>query len=211
MAALPGYGGAVYYAAQTSTSMTNEACTDAGDQLNYTITDTAKRLMDDTATTVVQKDTAGNGVFVTQTAYTINYAIGTITFTSAIGASDVVRVSTGKYFTATQVAEAHEWSLDIEKSLEDDTVFGDTWETSIPVMGKASGSVKLHWADASFLTQLASTTPRLVMVLYVATSGSKRYQFYALLSKDGISAAVKGLVEESIDFTSTGPVNYVAG
>lgn len=207
MAGLAGYKGRVYFGAQTSTTFTNEAMTDAGDDTTFTITNAAKSMWDDTASFTIQKDTAGNGVFVTQTALTIDYAIGRVRFDSAIGASDVVRAS-GKFFTKTAVAEAHEWSLEVERALEDDSAFGDTWETFVPVLGKGSGSVKLHWLDASWRTQLASTTPRLVLALYVDYDNNKRYEFGALLNKDGVSAAVKGLVEEELGFQSTGRVFY---
>lgn len=207
MAGIAGYKARVYFGAQTSTSFTNEAMTDAGDDITFTITDATKSMWDDTASFTVEKDTAGNGTFVAQTALTIDYAIGRVRFDSAIGASDVVRVS-GKYFTKTVVAEAHEWSLDVERALESDTAFGDSWETLIPVLGKGSGSIKLHWLDDSWRTQLASATPRLVLALFVDYDNNKRYEFGALLNKDGIGAAAKGLVEEELGFTSTGRVFY---
>lgn len=208
MAGLAGYGGSVYYGAQTSTSFSNEAMTDAGDDTTFTITDATKSMWDDTAALTVEKDTAGNGVFVAQasTLYTVHWAIGRVVFLSAIGASDVVRVS-GKYFTKTQVARAKEWSLDIERSVEEDTEFGSSWETSIAVQGKGSGTVKLNWASG-WLAQLSSTTPRLVMSLRV--DSTKRYEFVALLSKDGVSANVKGLVEEELGFMSADRVHYLA-
>lgn len=175
----------------------------------FTITDAAKSMWDDTASFTVQKDTAGNGTFVTQAAstYTIDYAIGRVTFLSAIGASDVVRVS-GKYFTKTLAARAKEWTLDIEKILEDDSEFGSAWESYLPILGKASGTVKLNWASGWF-AQLSQTTPRMVLSLQVSTAENRAYEFQCLLQKQGVSAAVKGLVEEELNFQSVGPVSYM--
>lgn len=203
---IAGYGGAVYYGAQTSTSFTEEAMTDAGDDTVFTITDATKSMWDDTATTTVEVDDGG-GYDVVTSGFTINYAIGRVTFDAALGASDTVRVS-GKYFTKTQVARAKEWTLDIEKSMEDDTEFGSAWESSLAILGKGSGSVKLNWASG-WLAQLASSTPRIVMSLFVSTSADQAYEFVALLSKQGVSASVKGLVEEELSFQSVGPVNYM--
>ncbi len=210
MPGIAGYGGAVYYGAQTSTSFTNEAMTEqAGDNTNFIITDATKSMWDDTATTTIQKDTAGNGVFVTQTDLVINHAIGKVTFNTAIGASDVVRASAGKYFTKTQVARAKEWSLDIERNVEEDTEFGSAWESNLPILGKGSGSVKLNYANSTWFTQITSATPRLVLALFVDYTALKSYEFTALLSKQGIGASVKGLLEEELNFTSSGFVNYV--
>lgn len=209
MAGLAGYGGAVYYGAQTSTTFTNAAMTETTADTVFTITDATKSMWDDTASFTVEKDTAGNGVFVTQAAstYSINYAIGRVTFLSAIGASDVVRVS-GKYFTKTQAARAKEWSLDIERMLETDSEFGASWETNLPILGKASGSVKLNWASGWF-AQLSQTAPRMVLALFVSTSAAQSYEFQCLLQKQGVGAQVAGLVEEELGFQSVGPVNFM--
>lgn len=206
MAGLPGYGGAVYYGAQTSSSFTEEAMTDAGDDTTFTITDATKSMWDDTASFTVEVDDGG-GYDPVASGFTINYAIGRVVFDEALGATDTVRVS-GKYFTKTEVARAKEWSLDIEKALEDDTEFGSSWESSIPILGKASGSVKVNWA-AGWFAQLSSTTPRIVLSLQVSTANAISYEFQALLAKQGVSASVKGLVEEELAFQSVGPVNYM--
>lgn len=207
MAGLPGYGGAVYLAAQTSTSLTNEACTNSGDDTTYQVTNGAKRLLDDSATTTVQLNPLGVGAWGVVTNYTIDYATGRVTFDAANNPADTIRFSTAKYFTATEAARAKEWTLDIERAVEDDTEFGSSWETSLATLGKASGSVKLNWS-AGNLAQIASTTPRFVIQLFVDEANTKRYQFYALLSKDGVSANVKSLVEEELAFQSAGKVSY---
>jgi hypothetical protein len=47
-----------------------------------------------------------------------------------------------------------------------------------------------------------------VVVLYTDTTQNMRYEFYALLNKDAVSAAVGGLVEEEVAFQSVGQVHY---
>ena len=210
MPGLAGYGGAVVFGAQASTPFTNEAMTETVTDTVFTVTDAARSMWDDTAAFVVQKDTAGNGTFITQPAsgYTINHAIGRVTFAVAIGGSDIVRVSAGSFFTKTTVARAREWSLDVERQLEEDTELGSAWETFLPILGKGSGSVKLNW-ESGWFAQMMSTTPRIVLSLQVSTAAAQSYEFTALLSKNGINAGVKGLVDEEFTFQSVGPVNYL--
>lgn len=207
MAGIAGYDGAVYFGAQTSTSFSNEAMTDAGDDTTFTITDASKSMWDDTATTTVEVDDGG-GYDVVTSGFTINYAIGRVVFDAALGASHTVRVS-GKYFTKTQVARAKAWTLDIERSLVDDTEFGSAWESVKPITGKASGTVKLNWQNGAWRTQLASTTPRVVLALFTDYSELLSYEFVALLDKNTIAASVQSILEEDIAFRAAGPVNYV--
>ena len=209
MAGLAGYKGDLYVGAQTSTTFTNEAMSEPlADNLLFQVTNAAKSMWDDTAVTTVQRD-QGTGTWIAATAgtYEIDYAIGRVRFLTALGASEAVRVS-GKYFTKTKVAGAKEWSLDIERSIEDDTEFGSAWETGVAVLGKGAGSVKLNWQNAAWMTQIASTTPRLVLALYTDYANNRRYEFGALLTKDSVGASVKGLLEEDLAFQSTGRIFY---
>ena len=202
---LKGYNGAVYIAAQTSLTLTNEACTDSGDDTTFYVTNAAKRYLDDTAAFTVEVDDGGG--WDPAPSYTLQHAGGVIVFDSPLGAGDIVRIS-GAYLPVAQVARATEWSLDIEKSIEQDTEFGSSWESNVMLLGKASGSFKGNWQNGTWFTQLKSTTPRMVVVLYTDTTQNMRYEFMALLNKDSVAAAVAGLVEEEVAFQSVGQVHY---
>lgn len=208
MAGIAGYKGAVYQASGTSTTFTNEACTDSGDHTIYTITSTTKCMWDDLTAVTVQVQTHGAGGWNTVTNYTADYVGGVITFTGALNSDDLVRVS-GKYFTITQVATARKWTLDIERNTVDDSVLGDAWEKPAYVQGKASGQIELQWADAAWLTALAPATyAKLIFRLYVDYANTKRYEFYTGLTKDSVVTDTGALVEESIAFTPWGRVYY---
>lgn len=111
---------------------------------------------------------------------------------------------------ANVILELSEWSVDIERGLEEDTEFADTWESNVATIGKWSGSLKGNWgADATQqgLLQsghLAGTT--IALRLYV--NASNYYAGNCYITKMGPSATVKGLVEVSFDFTGTGALAY---
>lgn len=205
MAGIAGWRGAVYQASGSSTTFTNEATTDAGDHLTYTITNAAKRMWDDTASFTVERQVGGMGGWTTMTNVTIDYVGGVITFASANGATDVIRVS-GKYFTITEVARAKKWTLDIEVNTEDESEFGDGWEEPAILQGKASGSITLNWADDAWLPD--PTAGKTVLVLYTHYVNAYRYELYARLTKDGLPVEVGSLINEELAFTATGEAYY---
>lgn len=108
------------------------------------------------------------------------------------------------------VLEMGEWSLDLERATEEDTEFGDTWESVVSTLGKASASVKGRWdmtgtQQAALQTALlngTTITPRLY------TDSTHYYSGTAYVTKITPSANVKGLVEVDVSIQFTGAVTY---
>lgn len=108
------------------------------------------------------------------------------------------------------ILEMGEWSLDVERAIEDDTEFGDTWEAGVSTIGKWSASIKGRWGvdgTQQGLLQtghLAGTT--VALRLYV--NASNYYSGNAYVTKISPSATVKGLVEIEYSFQGTGALAY---
>lgn len=108
------------------------------------------------------------------------------------------------------ILELSEWSADIERAIEDDTEFGDTWEASVATIGKGGGSLKGRWgADGTQQGALQTAVlngTTVALRLYV--NASNYYSGTAYITKLGPSATVKGLVEVEFSFQFTGAVTY---
>lgn len=108
------------------------------------------------------------------------------------------------------ILEMGEWNADIERAVEDDTEFGDTWESGVATMGKGSGSMKGRWgADG---TQQAAMQNAMLngttVALRLYVNASNYYSGTAYVTKVSPSATVKGLVEMEYGFQFTGAVTY---
>lgn len=108
------------------------------------------------------------------------------------------------------VLEMSEWSLDIERNVEDDTEFGDTWEAGVTTLGKWSGTVKGRWgADG---TQQAAMQTAILNGTSIAArfyvNGSNYYSGTAYVTKQSPAATVGGLVEIEFGVTGTGALTY---
>jgi len=204
MAALAGKLGAVYMSSGSSIAMTDEAttCLDPGTYTQYQITDTSKRYVDkDTAVTVKVNGTAQSS------GWTIDYVGGIITFDSALTDTDTVTVS-GAYFNVSQVAGFFNWEVEINADELDTTEFGSSWRTKLPVLLGFNGRAEMWWADASFLTNLGQD---MIVVLYVNTTNSYRYEGYAKFATDTINVPVDALINEPLTFQGEGELYYRSG
>ena len=114
----PGTLGALYMESAT-TLMTDEATTASAVDTVFTITDTAKTIisMDPAITPVVKYD----GSVVAVADYTINYALGTITFASTPGVAAVT--ITANYITMALLPGFTKFSIDTSVGVHDVTQF----------------------------------------------------------------------------------------
>jgi hypothetical protein len=174
----------------TPTSMTAEATTGSGNT-TYQITNTAKRVLDPTATITVK-----DGGVATVESYTLNRLTGTVTFGSA-----VVRTITidGTYLPMTTVAEGKEFSLQIGITNSEDSAFLDADVTRLQNEADCKGSVG-QWKNSSqnFKTALDAGTP--VVLEFVRATSTVFARCWALFQSNGIQAEKKGLIEETIAF-----------
>src|SRR6266702_5797381 len=106
-----------------------ESCTDYGDHTHYYASTHAA--WDPTKTLTVQKSTDSGATWNTVTNYVFWYPLGIITFASANGSTNLIRISAGSYFTLSALAGAHSWKAQGMVATKETTGFQATgnWGT----------------------------------------------------------------------------------
>ncbi len=200
MALLSGNIADVYLCSGAGTTFTGEACT-LTSGTTYQIDDTAKRIWDLTANFTVYDGVTA----LASTAYKIVYGTGKVILASAPGGAVTV---TGKYLTASQLAQCQKWSLNTGPNLQDVSVFGSAWEQKEAVLQKASITVgRFMSAGTIFFTELGNP---LVLVLYTNQVGGARYVAVAYMDTDSVEVSEGAIIGESVNFTTTGIVDYAS-
>ena len=200
-----GIEGAIYMESAT-TGMTDEACTASGSNTIYTITADAKQYisMDPAVLPVVKYD----GDVVASTTYTINYALGVITFASTPGVANVT--ITGSYITMTLLPGFTKFSVDTSVGTHDVTQFVATtdedygWKRIIGALGEWNATADGFLQDDDILSLVA-----------VAVSSTKHFKFsldqtlesyyYGLgsVNKCDIDDSVAGVITQNLGIASS--------
>lgn len=124
MAVIAGFNARVYISGD-ATAMTDEACSlwynGGGDPLDvYRITNSAKRLIDPTATTTVKN----NGVLVAAADWELDWLQGRVRPNVTLAGTGFTISSS--YLALLEITRAHEWALDKELATQLSTVFKST-------------------------------------------------------------------------------------
>ena len=138
------------------------------------------------------------------TGFTLEHAGGYIVFNSALDAGDEVTVS-GKALTLIQAGGFFNWSIDGDADDAEATTFeSQGWKEFARTLKGWSGSAEAYWGDTQFYDSLGETV---VVKLYIdAGPAQDCLEGFAIINGEGIENPVDGLVQESIDFTGTGPL-----
>lgn len=165
----------------------------------YQVTDPAHRYWVPDYPILVEK----NGVPVTS-GFELEYAGGFVVFDEPLLEGDIVTVS-GEALTITQAGGFFNWSIDTDSEDAECTTFkSGGWKEFLPVLKGWSGAAGAYWGDTRFFEALGLLV---VVKLFVDKGPSQScLEGFAIISGDGIEAPADGLVEESIDFTGTGPL-----
>lgn len=190
---------AIIYVTGEAVTLTNQMTTTPLGDLNryaYQIATAGKRILDpNTAVVVKVNGTPGS------TGFKINYATGTVTFTTQRGADDVITIS-GAYLPKTQVATAHEFSFGKSVDIGDITRFGDNFKRKIALSKFAYGTLS-QWdiTDTFFRDALVSATPKFVAF----DSGENLDPQVALVyfEKEEIKATISNPQSAVVSFVST--------
>ena len=136
--------------------------------------------------------------------FTLEHAGGYIVFNNALDAGDEVTVS-GQALTLIQAGGFFNWSVDGDADDAEATTFAsDGWKEYKRVLVGWSGSAEAYWGDTQFFDSLGKTV---VVKLFVdAGPAQDCLEGFAIINGEGIENPVDGLVQESIDFTGTGPL-----
>lgn len=139
------------------------------------------------------------------TGFKLEHVGGFIIFDSPKNpASFEVRVS-GASFSVEQVGGFFNWSVDFDADdVESNTFSTDGWKTFERILLGWSGSAEAFWGNTTFFEALGR---KMIIQLFINKAASlDRLEGYVILSGDGIESPVDGLIEESIDFTGSGPL-----
>ena len=174
MARITGKNAAIYGVLAKTVVSVAAAMTDGGAHAVYTlVVVSAQKYWNPNKPPTITKDTAGNGIFLPVLAqgYTVDYVNGTVTFTVANGATDVVKINGIEYCTLQAIGDMFDWTLDMKISTVDATAFQDTFATKLSAFrswsATASGyHVSSYWWNLFIATSEGGTTPECYIVFY---------------------------------------------
>ena len=206
---LSGKHGNIYLsAAAAGTPFALEATTANIDRTGYQISDVTKHYWDPRVTVTVYED----GSALAPSAYTLAYAGGKIIFTVARDVGAVITVS-GASITCSEFAKCYSWSMDLATDMIELPRFQADWKEYVDGQTGATGSFSKWFTTAAggwFLTRLTEKAPVLLLLHELDTDlNTVCYETMAYLSGDGIKLMVDGAVEEAVEFTTVGAINYV--
>ena len=200
--AITGMVGAVYVSdvKTAPAAFNNETCSAVDAQRKrYQIDDPDLMYWDPTYPGLVEV----NGVPVAS-GFTLEHAGGYVVFDEALGVDDEVTVS-GKALTLIQAGGFFNWSIDGDADDAEATTFeSQGWKEFARTLKGWSGSAEAYWGDTQFYDSLGETV---VVKLYIdAGPAQDCLEGFAIINGDGIENPVDGLVQESVEFTGTGPL-----
>jgi len=199
--AITGMTGAVYVSDVNTApeSFSDKPCTGDTERKRYQINDTSLRYWDPTYPVLVEVN--GEPVL---SGFTLEHAGGYIVFNNALDAGDEVTVS-GKALTLIQAGGFFNWSIDGDADDAEATTFeSQGWKEFARTLKGWSGSAEAYWGDTQFYDSLGETV---VVKLYIdAGPAQDCLEGFAIINGDGIENPVDGLVQESVEFTGTGPL-----
>lgn len=177
-------------------SLTDEACTDLGDDV-FQVTNAAKRVLDPHAAIVVED----GGTPVDAADYELDRLFGRITFlTPPAGA---VTIASGTYLPMTTVATATGYKISRKANNQDITPLSASggFMRRTQVLKDVSGSLmRFDEADALFTDALEAAV---AIVVEVAHSGAAYERAWALLDSVDNDGEADGVIEESIEWSGT--------
>jgi len=196
-----------------STTFTGEATAANGTRTQFTITNTAKRFWDPSATFVVKL--GGTPI----SSYTsLQKPGGRVNFATDPGAGAIT--VDGKYFVVSSFIQCKSWELAAEFDYFDSTCFGDTMRVQVPAMRSATVSVAgFHLepteapdpADDRFLLLKNAQLVGLDLFMDATASSEKRYAVYGRMASVSQSAAVDNLIEQPMTFNVIDGPYYISG
>ena len=174
--------------AASKTTMTSQACVDAGAHLVYQAAWGYRRWSKaDTLLIEKQVHGAGGWVDVTSSA-TINHILGKVTFGSALNPDDLVR-ATGKRWAMVEVVDLCGISFDgSTKMLGDASTIRDAFEQYIPGKKNWKLSSDMWFVDGTYWNMLAAGP--LIVEIFYRYDGTTKKCLVGRAQIDGVSWSV---------------------
>ena len=214
MAALSGKVARIKLASQAITNSTDEAATIAPGGLVLSIDDRAKRHWARSLTSTPVVFLAGaTAVAVASSNYAVDYAAGTVTFSTARSTAGVtVDIN---YHTASFLGLSRGWSLDVDSNMLETTVLSTfssataQWRTFTPGLNSATVTLPRFVENSTAATfyDLQLVANDFVLEL-IPSTGAGGWQGYGFVESVAPEADIDGLVEETVDVRVDGPLSY---
>ena len=214
MARITGKNGTGYAVATRTVVSVAAAMTDGGAHTVYTlVVSSAQKYWNPNLPPVITKQTGGVGLFVVQSPnlYTVDYVAGTVTFLSALGATDVVKINGIEYATLAEVGDLFAWSLDLKIGTVDVTAFKDTFAKKLSEIrgwtATISGyHVSSFWWDA----YIDDTYPEFYVALYLDGDSATSERFVGAGFIDfGVGVAKDAAVTDKITVNGTDAIAHL--
>lgn len=189
--ALRGYK-ALVKAQSSAVAMTNEATTMSGSNTIYTITNTAKRLID--LETPVVVNVGGSPV---TSGFVIDRLNGRVIFDSS--ATRTVTI-TGAYVLTTTITEAKGFAFNATRDALDITRFQQAYREFESGLLSGTASLTLNYLTDSVFYGLLTNGQRKIVEYYPNDDITGPIRFYGLVTSNDITAPVEGIIEEAIQF-----------
>lgn len=198
----------VWITSSTSILTTNEPCTDSGDLTTYLAS--VHIFWDFNKPFTVECSPNGSTGWVVVTDYVMQWAAGRIKFNTARtpGVNNFVRIASGSYFPATQLDEAHTWSLNTKGNSKDTTKFQSpgSWARHTATIKSATGKIDSWRNDGLPISELNNL---LGIQLFVDKLNNIRFQFYALHQDGDAKSDTNSVQEEGLSFVAVKDVYFL--
>lgn len=172
-----------------------DEATTTSDNTNYQITNTSKRVWGKTSTITVED--AG---VPTIESYTLDRLSGTITFTGAAARTITV---TGEYLALSAIGSAYEYEYTLSADNAESTAFTNSYVAREQTIKTIEASLSKFYDISHFFIDKWENDTDFVLEFYSVSTSDPDIRAWVKISSDNPSAAVDGLVEESIDFEGT--------
>ena len=121
------------------------------------------------------------------------------------GKGAVLYMSGASGDAAVQITEAAEFSIDIDFDTDPDPALGDTWETKLKGLLRASGSFTGNFDDAQdTIWDATVSTASSKFYLYPDSATSTRYYYGSIWPKFSLSGGTGSKIADTCTFESTG-------
>ncbi len=176
-----------------------EACTNSGDNLNYQITNTIKRIWDPNLSVTV----FSNAVLQAASTYKLNRLTGKITFAASQGANPVTVTGTYLPTAISARAKSYQWSL--EATLAEDNDFDGVntlsgWTSKVQQARDIKGSVVAKITSDQYFQALLLNGGLAVLEFFPDRTAAHDIICWAIMDKEDVQISLTNITERSIAF-----------
>lgn len=216
MAAISGKAARIKHTAATATSSTNNAATLSTDGVTLQIDSTALRHWDKYNSTALRVfDTSTE---ISSSDFDVNWVQGKVTFDSARSTGNSYTIDC-ETFTSSFLVGGRSWTVDASvNDLETTTFSTDAtdakWRSFIGGLSDATVSVSQLYPSGDtgpLWFDRINADQRVLVQLWTDHGASNRYEGWGVITRDGISNDLDGLVEQSVDVRLDGQLYFTTG